>query len=1148
MPRVFGGLRRGAGWLVAASIGSAGFATAAYSQVNIPLQLLGSNPNTGTVGALYPGENPNTYWLGINVGMGGGAPQLYVFDTGSSPFMASLAPGAMPTQTLTQTASQLVYTYTSGLGYVFNQYAVPTLSFYTTSSSITPTYTLPTLSPGYTVGIVTARIGQDNASIDYFTTPGTKKGNLVYINNSGVDFYNDDDWFPNFVNKGLAPQAGAFFGTFGAGDFTTLATALNATTMMGSPTNTVLASAIGQSTASGYIVSANAPDFAIGAPQSAATAALFSQMSCNPCVTVGLSNALKAQFSSIVHWNVPAGIGANSFPNSGANSSTEYGVTFDYTFSSPGKTAVSFSGPTLLDSGTKNMNLNSNNPLLGVGGPYVNGTTGNIFAGTTVTLNGHGSSAASTSFTATDLPNNNITYEVPALYPPNTAAADSLVGIGFFLANSVMFDLAGRAIGYSPFFVTDASLSTTPSAPIVIDQTAGPLGLAGVISGAGPVTIASGGAAQLSHVNTYTGLTTINSGGQLYLAGPGSIASSLGVVDNGLFDISRVSAPAAITTLSGSGQVNLGAQTLMLTNASGNFSGSLTDGVAGGGLVLVSGTETLSGASSFTGGTLVAGGALVVSGSLTSNLGIAPTGLVMNTGTITGNVVDSGLLVGQGAIVGDLLVSGTIQSTGTPGTTPVTGTVGFLPGSVYQVAIGAAGVSDRIVASGSATLGGGTVLVFPASGFAGRFGTYTILTAAGGLSGQFSGVTTPFGTSYFPFLGASLDYTANDAQLSIGRGANFTTVAQTANQAAAGAALDNLSLSNGLLQAMALLNYQTAPAALSALSGDIYGSTITVMQQESAYLRDTLGARLRQVLAPAESPQFAALGPTPIPVMPGSPITMWQQALGAWGSNADTGNAAGISRSTAGFVMGVDAPFDNGWRAGLASGFDQDWFNSTGTAASGSMIGAHLAAYAGRRFGELTINFGASNTWYSGTVTRSVAFPGFVDTDKGGISATTTQAFTEIAWDQPLPEILPGALVQPFANLAYAHVNDGVFNESGGPAALSAPGSTDDNFYTSFGARGSLPVSVGGWDLKANGLVGWQHAFGITTPDVALAFAGGAAPFTAQGVPLARDAALIGAGLRYDASPTLSFALGYTGRLAAGVQDHQMNGTLTIRF
>jgi subtilase-type serine protease len=366
--------------------------------------------------------------------------------------------------------------------------------------------------------------------------------------------------------------------------------------------STSVSSVLGQATATGYVVSANAPIFAQGAPQSAATAALFNQFSCNPCVTLGLSNALKAQFTSLVPWNSPGGIGPNPYPNSGANASTQHGETFQYTFSLPGQAAVTYAADTLLDSGTRDNDLASSNPALGTS-PYLNTNTGNIQAGTTVTLTGctvtaSGGcvpSAGSTSFTTTDSPDINVTYQVPN---PNQSdiLPDNTIGIGFFLLNSVLYNLAGEAIGYSPFFVTAAPLTTTSSAPIVIDATAGPLGLAGVISGPGPVTIAGGGSAQLSNVNTYTGLTTIQLGGQLYLAGPGSIASSAGLAANGTFDISRAipaiadggSGCVCIADLTGSGSVYLGAQNLTITNAgsafgNGDFSGTIADGGAAGG-------------------------------------------------------------------------------------------------------------------------------------------------------------------------------------------------------------------------------------------------------------------------------------------------------------------------------------------------------------------------------------------------------------------------------------------------------------------------------------------------------------------------------------------------------------------------------------
>ena len=86
------------------------------------------------------------------------------------------------------------------------------------------------------------------------------------------------------------------------------------------------------------------------------------------------------------------------------------------------------------------------------------------------------------------------------------------------MQNSVLYNLAGQQVGYSPNFVTDANITTTTTSPLVIGASSVPLGLAGVISGPGGVSITNGGSASLSGTNTYTGPTSV-SGGYLALSG-----------------------------------------------------------------------------------------------------------------------------------------------------------------------------------------------------------------------------------------------------------------------------------------------------------------------------------------------------------------------------------------------------------------------------------------------------------------------------------------------------------------------------------------------------------------------------------------------------------------------------------------------------
>ena len=108
-----------------------------------------------------------------------------------------------------------------------------------------------------------------------------------------------------------------------------------------------------------------------------------------------------------------------------------------------------------------------------------------------------------------------------------TPLGNQVVGIPFFMQNSVLFDLNGQAVGYTSNFVTDTPIVT----PLTVSSSSVPLGLAGVISGTGGVSITAGGSATLTAANTYTGPTVVSAGGQLFLAGPGSIASSSLTVD-----------------------------------------------------------------------------------------------------------------------------------------------------------------------------------------------------------------------------------------------------------------------------------------------------------------------------------------------------------------------------------------------------------------------------------------------------------------------------------------------------------------------------------------------------------------------------------------------------------------------------------------
>ena len=220
----------------------------------------------------------------------------------------------------------------------------------------------------------------------------------------------------------------------------------------------------------------------------------------------------------------------------------------------------------------------------------------------------------------------------------------------------------------------------------------------------------------------------------------------------------------------------------------------------------------------------------------------------MQQGTldVTGTLVNSPFTVTGGTLrgtgtVGSLAVNGGIVAPGNSiGTLNVAGNVGFAAGATYEVEINAAGESDRISAGGAATLNGATVqpvLLSPLTSF-GPSTTYTILSAAGGVTGTFADIT-----DNLLFVDFSLGYTPTEVLLTLAR-ISFSAAAQTPNQINVANALD----AGGGPLALALLGL-TSPAdarlAFDALSGEIHASLQTSLAEDSRFIRNAVLERLR---------------------------------------------------------------------------------------------------------------------------------------------------------------------------------------------------------------------------------------------------------------------------------------------------------------
>jgi outer membrane autotransporter protein len=1104
-------------------------APAAIAQsLDIPLQL-----EQGASGVI----------LTINVGINGAAPRPYLFDTGSGVFNAyysAAAFGGLP-KNMASSGLPTGVKYDYGDGSATNEYdsnviAVPSLSFYAT----------PTSTSGVTLNAVTSSGSSSNFLVNAVYAHGT---NLINANSPALQ---------------ATPTFSGYYGIFGADGFAQFVTGGQATITPAVVNNSsvvvggILGQAVVPGTTAGYVVAANGqalsslqtaegqvPGSSVNGPQATQCAIA----SCSPGVILGLTPAVLAQFAP----NTLAATASSgpAFPNSGTPSLIHYPIDLTVTLSEPGRAPVTITQKTLLDTGTGNNQLY--NAAL---------SDGHAAQGSTLTISTGLSGASTTTYAVYPTGSNGYNYINPP-YDVETSSTNGItyLGLGFFLQNSVLFNLAGQAIGYTPNFVTDANIVTTPSSPLTIGSNSVPLGLAGVISGAGGVAITQGGSATLSGTNTYTGATTI-AGGTLALVGPGSISSSSGVTvsSGGVFDISGVTGTgsATIQSLSGdaTGLVSLGANTLVLSNASGNYAGVL---YGSGGLTLAGGTQTLGGISTYTGPTTVDGGVLVVNG------------VLAGTSNVTVNA--GGVLAGSGIIdpLAVTISSGGVLAPGQPGvggsSMMIIGNLALQSGASYVSLVGPSGASFATV-TGTASLAG-TVT----AAFAGAPVTRSnVILASSGLSGTFDSFTT---INLPQSLSAGISYDSDNVFLNLT--SNMAGVpGLTGNQRAIATVLDS-NFNNGHLPAAFSAVYGLGGSnlanGLSTLSGEsTTGGTQTSFQLMNRFLGVMLDpfvdglagsgvdasnggsggalgyAATANGLSPAVADAYAAALKAPkLAAQPSPGWSVWGSAYGGSLNLAANGSATGVhdvSGGTYGFATGADYhPTPNTAFGFALAGGGSGW--SVDGLGGGNSTAAQVGVYGRTLSGPAYLAGALAFTNYWGTTNRAA----FSDSLSGDFTAQGFGARAEVGYRFNLPASFgPAMTLAPYAAVAPQTLHTPAFSETdvrGSGFALSYQASDAVDTRTELGARlaTSLPL-LGGMTVNLWGRAAWAHDF-VTNSALTASFESlPGSSFAVYGARPADNSALVSVGSELCITRALSLLVKFDGQFARAEQVASGNATL----
>ncbi|GAB4363862.1 MAG: hypothetical protein Kow0026_28580 [Oricola sp.] len=611
----------------------------------------------------------------------------------------------------------------------------------------------------------------------------------------------------------------------------------------------------------------------------------------------------------------------------------------------------------------------------------------------------------------------------------------------------------------------------------------------------------------------------------------------------GVIDFSQSHGPAGdrrltVGSLAGAGDFVLGDVRLTVggNGLSSEVSGTIS-GTGAGGVSLVktgAGTMTLSGANSYTGNTLVQNGELRVTGSIASSAVTVSGGRLSGTGTVGGTTVGAGGTLAPGA--------------GSAGTLTVAGDLTLAAGSVYEVDAAPDGTGDLVHATGAAVLGGGSLVHVGPGGAYQPLTVYTVLTADGGITGTFGAVS-----SDFAFLDAQLGYDANNVYLELARNdVDFGSVGATFNQRNTGNGVGSLGSGDAVWDAVVVLGEPEARAAFDQLSGEVHASLKGVMLEDSRFVRDAALGRVRSALDGVQAPsiQVLAYGPGDEGVNAGSTGTagsaggaMWAHGAGSWGRWQGDGNAATLERTAGGVFAGADGYVHDGMLLGFLAGYSSsnmaiDARNSSGTDAS-----YHLGAYGGTQRGRLGLRFGGAYSWHNLDTARTVSFPGFSDVLTASYSARSGQVFGEAGYGFET-EL---AAVEPFARFAYVNLDSDGYSENGGAAALTADAQSTDAVFATVGLRGAREVRLGETTARISAMAGWRHVVSGDVPVTSHTLAGGSA-FTVAGVPLARDAALVTAGLDIAIGERASLDLSYVGQIASGAQDHSLKAQIGLRF
>lgn len=337
-----------------------------------------------------------------------------------------------------------------------------------------------------------------------------------------------------------------------------------------------------------------------------------------------------------------------------------------------------------------------------------------------------------------------------------------------------------------------------------------------------------------------------------------------------------------------------------------------------------------------------------------------------------------------------------------------------------------------------------------------------------------------------------------------------------------------MSKKRSALQMGAILIGLSPPLYAEPQAGGLWLTQRSLLLEDSRIPRDAALDRLQQIrFAFRERP--AADGQ----------LQAWTRAYGGYGTWQGDAYSSRLQRHSAGVLFGIDRPLQGMWVAGVLGGFGRSELQVDGSSGDSDVDSYHLSAYAATRYYQLGFKFGVGYSWHDLHAQRKE--PGEVLKADG--RAATTQVFGEASYPQDFRDFT----IEPFAGLAYVHLDAQGMRERGGAHAVHLGRDEQDGAYLTLGWRAATTWQLQQRRLIGRGSLALRHGFIEPRLQSDVQRADGSV-LDISGRTFERDNLRLDLSLDYELVPEVYVGVLYASQFAEDARDQSLGARMSLKF